>query len=97
MAELIDLPFALWSGLECAEECTSSIVFAMWCQCALMGEHLAATWRIRLNHPSMATMRLCQITLTTCYLCRLHAHLESRTDSQALQPNIVAIPYNTAI
>jgi len=44
--------------LDRAKGCTSSIVFARRCQCALMGGHIAATWRIRLNHPSTATMRL---------------------------------------
>jgi len=27
-------------GLEWAEGCTSSIVFARWCQCALLGGHV---------------------------------------------------------
>ena len=48
----------LGCGLEWTEGCTSSIVFSMWRQCALMGRHVAATWRIRLNHPSAAAMRL---------------------------------------
>ena len=45
-------------GLERAEGCTSSIEFARWRQCALMGGHIATTWRIRLNHTSTAAMRL---------------------------------------
>ena len=47
----------LGCGLEWAERCTSSIVFARWCQCVLIGGHIAATWRIRLNHLSTAAMR----------------------------------------
>jgi len=35
------------------EGCTSLIVFARWRQCALMRGDIAATWRIRLNHPSI--------------------------------------------
>jgi len=49
-------------GLEWAAWCTSSIVFASWRQCALMGGHIAATYRIRLNHPSVAAMRLIRQT-----------------------------------
>ena len=45
-------------GLEWAERCTSSIVFARWRQCALMGGHVAVTYQITLNHPSMAAVRL---------------------------------------
>jgi len=41
-----------------AEGCTSLVVFTRWRQCALMGGHIAVTWRIQLNRPSMATMRL---------------------------------------
>jgi len=55
-------------GIEWAEGCTSSIVFARWRECAVMGGHIAASWWMRLNHPSTAAMRLCQIILTTCYL-----------------------------
>jgi len=34
-----------------------------------MGMHIAATWRIRLNHPCAAAMQpFCHITLTTCLL-----------------------------
>jgi len=36
----------------------SSIAFARWCQCALMGGHVAISCRITLNHPSTAAMRL---------------------------------------
>jgi len=37
-------------------------------QCAIMGGHIGATWRIQLNRPSVAAMRPWgQITLTTCY------------------------------
>jgi len=45
-------------GLQWAERCTSSIVFARLRQCALMGGHVAGNCRIILNHPSTATMRL---------------------------------------
>jgi len=45
-------------GLEWAVGCTSSIVFARWRQCALMGGHVAVTCQIKLNHPSTAAMRL---------------------------------------
>jgi len=48
----------LGCGLNWAEGYTSSIVFARWCQFALMGGHIAATWRIRLNNPPAAAMRL---------------------------------------
>ena len=47
----------LGCGLRCAEGSTSSIVFAGWRQCALMGGHTGATWRIRFNRPSAAAMR----------------------------------------
>ena len=45
-------------GLEWAEGCTSSIVLARWRQSAVMGGHIATTWRMRLNHPSTVAMRL---------------------------------------
>jgi len=45
-------------GLEWAEGCRISIVFARWRQCALMGGYVAVTCRITLNHPSTAAMRL---------------------------------------
>ena len=51
----------LGCGLDWAKGCTSSIVFARWRQCALMGGHIAATWRIRLNYPSTAAMRLVKL------------------------------------
>ena len=45
-------------GLRWAEGSTSSIAFTnRWRQCALTGEHKSATWRIRLNRPSVAVMR----------------------------------------
>jgi len=43
--------------LEWAKGSTSSIVVARWRQCALMEEHIGATWRIRLNRLSAAGMR----------------------------------------
>jgi len=45
-------------GLDWVEGCTSSIVFARWRQCALVGGHFAVTCRLTLNHPSTAAMRL---------------------------------------
>jgi len=45
-------------GLEWAEGCTSSIVFARWRQCALVKGHVAVTCRITLNHPCTAAMHL---------------------------------------
>ena len=43
-------------GLGLAQESTSSIVFARRRQCSLMGRHIGATWRIRLNRPSAVAM-----------------------------------------
>jgi len=39
----------------------------MWRQCAVMGGHIGATWRIRIE-PSVygGDAALCEITLTTC-------------------------------
>jgi len=45
-------------GLEWAEGRTSSIVFARWRHCALVEGHVAVTYRITLNHPCTAAMRL---------------------------------------
>ena len=45
-------------GLEWAEGCTGSIVFARWHQCALLGGHIAVTCRMTLNHPSTAAICL---------------------------------------
>ena len=45
-------------GIEWAEECTSSIVFARWRQYALVEGHVAVTCRITLNDPSTAATRL---------------------------------------
>ena len=47
----------LGCGLGWAEGSTSPIVFASWRQCALMGGHIGANWRIQLNRPSAAAMR----------------------------------------
>jgi len=44
-------------GLGWAEKCTSSIVFARWRQCAHMGRHIGATWRMHLNSLSAPAMR----------------------------------------
>ena len=44
-------------GFGSAEGNTSSTVFARWHHYTQMGGHICATWRIRLNHPSVAAMR----------------------------------------
>jgi len=63
-------------GLEWAEECTSSIVFARWHQCALMGRHI---WRHLSNtiEPSVCggDAALCQTTMTTCYYFDYRKHV----------------------
>jgi len=46
----------LGCGLKWAEGSISSIVFARWRQCALMGGDILDTWRIQLNCPSAAAM-----------------------------------------
>jgi len=45
-------------GLRWADGNISSVVPATWRQCALMEWHIGATWRIQLNRPSAAAMRL---------------------------------------
>ena len=52
-------------GLGWAERSISSIVFARWRQSALIGGHIAATWRIRLNHPYMVAILYVKLL---CYL-----------------------------
>ena len=88
----------LGCGVGCAKGSRSSIVFARWRQCALMGEHVAATWRTRLNYPYMASMRLMFKLLGPLVIIG-HAHLDSSTDSQALRAEycVVGIPHNTTI
>jgi len=49
--------YGLGCELDWAEGSTSSIIFARWRQCAHMEGHIGATWRIRLNRPSVAAMR----------------------------------------
>ena len=49
----------LHCGLGSAQGSMSSLVFARWRQCAFMGGHIGASWRILLNRPSAATMRPC--------------------------------------
>jgi len=46
----------LGCGLRWAKGSTNSITFARWRQCAHMGGHIDATWRIRLNRLSAAAM-----------------------------------------
>jgi len=50
------LPFGLWTRVG-LKEAASSIVFARWRQCALMGGDIGATWRVRFQRPSAAAMR----------------------------------------
>ena len=61
-----------------AEGSTSSIVFATWRQCAHMGGHIGATWRIRLNRPSAAVLQSyvkllwpCITFMTGCWLTQM--------------------------
>ena len=58
--------------------------------------HIAVTYRITLNHLSTAAMRVMSDYFD--HLLTLDAHLDSRTESQALRAEyfIVGIPYNTA-
>jgi len=73
--------------LEWAEGCTNSIVFARWCQCALMEGHVAVTCRITLNHPSMATMRLMSNYfdhLLSCTRLLRQSHRQPSASSRAL-------------
>jgi len=51
-AEPIDLSFGLWIGVG-----RRKLKFNRIRQCAHMGGHIGATWRIRLNRPSAAAMR----------------------------------------
>ena len=55
-------------GLEWAEGCTSSVIFARWRQCALTEIHVAVACQITMNHVLRQWCTLCQITLTTSYL-----------------------------
>jgi len=59
----------------------------------LMGGHVAATWRILLNHPSTAAMRL-----ITNYFHHLSS-LDTPTDGRSLRAEycIVGIEHKTAI
>jgi len=46
-AEPVDLPFWLWTRVGPRKQTfTSSIAFARWRQCVLMGGHIGVTWRI---------------------------------------------------
>jgi len=47
------------SSVTCAKmaEPLNTIVFARWRLCAIMGRHIAAIWRIRLNYASTVEMR----------------------------------------
>ena len=48
----------LGCGFGWAEGSISSIVFTSWRQCVISGGNISATWRIWLNHPSVAAMQL---------------------------------------
>jgi len=75
-AEPIDLLFGLWLfGLwtPVSEGSTSSIVFARWRQCALMGGFIGATWRI--NRLSVAVMRAYDKLLSPLVLVTVHFSL----------------------
>jgi len=64
-----------------AEGSTSSIVFARWRQCAHMGGHIGATWRIRLNRPSAAVIRSYVKLLWPLITRRLCCHRELPCDA----------------
>ena len=55
MAELINLPFGLWTRVGQRKH-KFNLVFARRCQCALMKGHIGATWQIQLNHPSAVVL-----------------------------------------
>jgi len=87
----------LHGGLEWADGCTSSIIFARWRQCAFMGGHIITTRQMRLNHPSTAALRI--ITNYFDHLLSLDTPtIDSHTDSRALRAKycIVSIPHNPA-
>jgi len=101
VAEPIGLPFSsLGCGLGWVEGSTSWIVFARWRQCALMGGHIAAIWRVRLNRPSAAEMQPYVKLLWTCYgyyyyypqrlsFCQLIVATERRPVNQMLKLVVV--------
>jgi len=64
-----------------------------------MGGNIAATWRIRLNHPSTTAMRLMSNYFDHLIVIFEHTLLDSRTDSPALPAEycFVGIPHNAAI
>jgi len=49
------MAFGLWTQVGRRKH--SSITFTRWHQCAQMGGHIGATWRIQLNRPSAVAMR----------------------------------------
>jgi len=63
-----------------------------------MGGHIAATWRIQLNHKSTAAMRLMS-NYFDHMLYLVTPYVDSRTDSRPLRAEycIVGIPRNTVI
>jgi len=61
-------------GLEWAEECTSSIVFARWRQYALLGGHVAVTCRTSVYCGDASYIKLLRPLVIFG-----HAHLDSRT------------------
>jgi len=84
-------------GLEWAEGSTNSIVFGRWRQCALLG---ARACRHLTNNikPSVYGGDAPYVNYFD-HVIFGHAHLDSRTDSQARRAEycIVGIPCNTAI
>ena len=52
----------IWHKTASPPQTGGSIVFARWRQCAHMGGHIGATWRLRLNRPSAAAMQ-CYVKL----------------------------------
>jgi len=57
LAEPINLPFGLWTLMSRMKHKFNRI--CQWRQCAVIRGHIGATWRMRLNRPSAAAMRLC--------------------------------------
>jgi len=64
MAELIEMPFRVWSPVGLGKH-------------VLNGGVIGATWRIRLNRPCVLAMQPCCLTLTT-YLTRHRASTSTR-------------------
>jgi len=63
MAEPIDFPFKLWTWV--GRGSTTSVVFARFRQCHLMGGHLSATWRFALRYRTVV-LSVCPSCLSVC-------------------------------